>query len=138
VAAGCREIPTTVKVGDGPSFAFCGSGRLASFRIYSPQAGHKIATPFDPVAGRSISKDLIQFNSGDTNFYAYVWNNPSNWADPSGLKPGDKNPNLRCAGYHAIRDINQTSRHGSRAWPNGREYGGWMYRNADGWRGFYL
>lgn len=47
VAVGCREIPTTVKVGDGPSFSFQGSGRLASFRVYGPQPGHKIATPFD-------------------------------------------------------------------------------------------
>lgn len=47
VAVGCGEIPTTVKVEDGPSFAFRGSGRLASFRIYGPQPGHKIATPFD-------------------------------------------------------------------------------------------
>ncbi len=32
----CREIPTSVKVGNGPSFSFHGSGRLASFRIYGP------------------------------------------------------------------------------------------------------
>ncbi len=43
----CREIPTSVKVGNGPSFSFDGSGRLASFRIYGPQPGYKIATPFD-------------------------------------------------------------------------------------------
>ncbi len=43
----CREIPTSVKVGNGPSFSFHGSGRLASFRIYGPQPGYKIATPFD-------------------------------------------------------------------------------------------
>ena len=47
LTVGCREIPTTVKVGEGPSFAFHGSGRLASFRIYGPQPGHRIATPFD-------------------------------------------------------------------------------------------
>lgn len=45
--AGCREVPTSVKVADGPSFSFRGSGRLASFRVYGPQPGHKIATPFD-------------------------------------------------------------------------------------------
>jgi hypothetical protein len=47
LTAGCREIRTTVKVGDGPTFSFHGSGRLASFRVYGPQPGHKIATPFD-------------------------------------------------------------------------------------------
>jgi hypothetical protein len=44
--SGC-EVPTSVKVGAGPSFSFHGSGRLASFSVYSPQPGHKIATPFD-------------------------------------------------------------------------------------------
>jgi hypothetical protein len=44
---GCREIPTSAKIGSGPSFSFRGSGRLASFRIYGPQPGHRIATPFD-------------------------------------------------------------------------------------------
>jgi hypothetical protein len=43
----CREIPTTAKIESGPSFSLRGSGRLASFRIYGPQVGHKIATPFD-------------------------------------------------------------------------------------------
>lgn len=47
VLSGCREIGTTVKVGNGPSFSLKGSGRLASFRIYGPEPGHKIATPFD-------------------------------------------------------------------------------------------
>ncbi len=47
VLSGCREIPTFVKMGNGPSFSFQGSGRLASFRIYGPQPGHRIATPFD-------------------------------------------------------------------------------------------
>ena len=46
LTAGC-EVPTTLRVGDGPSFSFHGSGQLASFRVYGPQPGHKIATPFD-------------------------------------------------------------------------------------------
>ena len=44
--SGC-EVATTVKLRNGPSFALRGSGRLASFRIYAPRPGHKIATPFD-------------------------------------------------------------------------------------------
>jgi hypothetical protein len=47
VLSGCREVPTSVRVGSGPSFSLSGSGRLASFRVYGPQSGHKIATPFD-------------------------------------------------------------------------------------------
>jgi hypothetical protein len=43
----CREVPTSVRLGSGPSFSLNGSGRLASFRVYGPQPGHKVATPFD-------------------------------------------------------------------------------------------
>lgn len=45
--SGCREVPTSVDIGSGPSFSLRGSGKLASFRIYGPQPGHRIATPFD-------------------------------------------------------------------------------------------
>ena len=45
--SGCYEVPTGMKIGSGPSFEFSGSGRLASFRVYGPQSGRKIATPFD-------------------------------------------------------------------------------------------
>lgn len=43
---GC-EVRTSVKIEAGPSFYFDGSGRLASFYIYAPRPGHKIATPVD-------------------------------------------------------------------------------------------
>ena len=43
---GC-EVRTAVRLGSGPSFSLAGSGRLASFSIYGPQSGHKIATPYD-------------------------------------------------------------------------------------------
>jgi hypothetical protein len=45
VLSGCREIPTSVKVGTGPSFSLGGSGRLATFTVYAPQSGQKIAFP---------------------------------------------------------------------------------------------
>jgi len=45
--ASCGERPTSAELGKGPSFFLRGSGRLASFRIYGPQPGHKIGTPFD-------------------------------------------------------------------------------------------
>jgi hypothetical protein len=44
---GCGETSTSATIRNGPSFLFDGSGRLASFRIYGPLPGHKIATPFD-------------------------------------------------------------------------------------------
>ena len=39
---------------------------------------------YDPMEGRFISKDPIEFGGG-INQYAYVENNPMNWTDPSGL-----------------------------------------------------
>jgi RHS repeat-associated protein len=86
---------------------------------------------YNPMLGRFISEDPIGF-AGGPNFYAYVGNDPINWVDAMGLRPGDKYPNLRCAGWHAILDINMTSRRRTPAFPNGREYGGWMYGNANG------
>jgi hypothetical protein len=45
VLSGCREIPTSVKIGTGPSFSLGGSGRLATFTVYAPQSTQKIAFP---------------------------------------------------------------------------------------------
>jgi hypothetical protein len=39
------ERPTTVAVGPGLSFSFSGSGRLASFTVYGPRSGQRIALP---------------------------------------------------------------------------------------------
>lgn len=50
VLSGCREIPTSVKVGNGPSFSLEGSGHLASFTVYAPQSGQKVAFPDHDVA----------------------------------------------------------------------------------------
>jgi hypothetical protein len=45
VLSSCREIPTSVSVGNGPSFSLGGSGRLATFTVYAPQSNQKIAFP---------------------------------------------------------------------------------------------
>jgi hypothetical protein len=47
VLAGCREIKTSAHLQRGPTFSLDGSGQLASFRIYGPLPGHRVATPFD-------------------------------------------------------------------------------------------
>jgi RHS repeat-associated protein len=44
-----------------------------------------LARYYDPSIGRFLSEDPIQFQGG-VDFYAYVSNNPINYADPSGLK----------------------------------------------------
>jgi hypothetical protein len=41
------EVSTSARIHSGPTFSLSGSGRLASFRIYGPSPGRRIATPFD-------------------------------------------------------------------------------------------
>ena len=43
---GC-EVKTSARLGSGPSFYLDGSGHLASFTVYAPQPGRKIAIPND-------------------------------------------------------------------------------------------
>jgi RHS repeat-associated protein len=80
---------------------------------------------YSPTLQRFISEDPIEFDGG-INVYAYVEGDPIDWTDPFGMRPGTKYRRLRCAGWNSIRDINQTSKRLN------REYGGWVYRNADG------
>ena len=78
---------------------------------------------YDPEVGRFTAKDPIGFAGGDTNLYAYVRNNPVNFTDPSGLRPGDIFPTLNEAGRDAINYTNPTSI------SQNREYGGYIYGN---------
>ena len=43
------------------------------------------ARDYDPETGRWTAKDPIRFAGGDTNMYGYVFNDPVNLIDPSGL-----------------------------------------------------
>lgn len=40
---------------------------------------------YDAMEGRFISKDPIGFAGGNVNLYGYVWNEPINYVDPTGL-----------------------------------------------------
>jgi len=68
--AGCHRIetPTSVRVENGPSFTFQGSGRLASFTISAPLSGQKIAegctTRLFPCAGRATPVWQIEAATG--------------------------------------------------------------------------
>src|SRR5690242_3510164 len=67
---GCHhaEISTSVRVENGPSFSFQGSGRLASFTISAPLTGQKIAegctTRLFPCAGRATPVWQIEAAAG--------------------------------------------------------------------------
>lgn len=45
---------------------------------------------YDPKLGRFIAEDPIGFDGGDINLYAYVWNDPVTFSDPSGLSGKNK------------------------------------------------
>src|SRR5438034_5543787 len=48
------------------------------------EASYYRARYYNPTLQRFISEDPIGFAGGDTNFYAYVWNSPTNFFDPVG------------------------------------------------------
>jgi hypothetical protein len=43
---------------------------------------------FDPSVGVWLEEDPERFGAGDTNLRRYVWNNPENFIDPTGLEAG--------------------------------------------------
>jgi len=61
---------------------------------------------YDPTTQRFLSKDPIEFEAGDFNFYRYVGNDPVNFVDPTGLY-GD--PRLAGAGVPAAMGGAQSS-----------------------------
>ena len=56
--------------------------------IYDPDTGlvRFSARDYDPETGRWTSKDPIRFRGGDTGLYGYVWGDPVNDVDSTGLK----------------------------------------------------
>lgn len=51
---------------------------------------HFGAREYDPGLGRWVEKDPLGFVGGDANLYAYVANDPVQFADPSGMAPSDR------------------------------------------------
>ncbi len=58
-------------------------------RERDPETGlhYHRARYYNPTAGRWISSDPTEFDSGDSNFYRYAGNNSLNYTDPDGKNP---------------------------------------------------
>jgi len=93
---GC-EVKTSARLGSGPSFSLNGGGHLASFTVYAPQPGGKIATPNDSKSevwsirrasgnprGEMVARMNLLYGRVPTS---YVQTVPSNGA-ASALTPG--------------------------------------------------
>jgi RHS repeat-associated protein len=61
-------------------------------REFDPETGlgYYRARYYAPQLGRFVSEDPLRFGSGGTNFYGYVFQSPTNLADPLGLCPCSK------------------------------------------------
>lgn len=78
----------TSVVGSGSSNSFQYTGRENdNTGLYFYRARY-----YAPLLQRFISEDPIGFRGGDTNFYAYVKNNPLNSFDPFGLQETEGQP----------------------------------------------
>jgi RHS repeat-associated protein len=81
---------------------------------------------YDPEGGRWTARDPMRFKAGDTNLYGYVTNDPVNFTDAWGARPGDRYDTDDSAGEAAIRDINPMSIR------EDIEYAGRVCLNSDG------
>jgi hypothetical protein len=68
IFVGC-EVTTSAQLRSGPTFSLDGSGHLASFTVYAPQFGRKIATPNDARSevwsvrrGNSVGEPVARMN----------------------------------------------------------------------------
>ena len=57
---------------------------------------HYRARYYSPSHSRFLSEDPLEFDGGDANLYAYVFNNPTNFIDPTGEKVKIPDPIKRC------------------------------------------
>jgi RHS repeat-associated protein len=66
----------------GNIFGFTGREFDSESHLYYYRARY-----YAPGIGRFLSADPIGFDSKDSNFYRYVFNNPLKYTDPQGLSP---------------------------------------------------
>ena len=61
-------------------YSYTGREWDADLSLFYYRARH-----YDPLTGRFLQTDPLGFRAGDTNVYAYVFNSPMNWRDPTGM-----------------------------------------------------
>ena len=72
-------MATVTGTGSTNSYQFTGREHDGTGLVYYR------ARYYSPVLQRFLSEDPIGFAGGDANLYAYVFNSPTNFTDPSGL-----------------------------------------------------
>ncbi len=79
---GCSNAGDAGCIGAVQSFGFAGG-------IYEAQTGLTRfgARDYDGTIGRWTSKDPIRFSGGDSNLFGYVFSDPINYTDQTGLSP---------------------------------------------------
>ncbi|HEY2093365.1 MAG TPA: IPT/TIG domain-containing protein [Thermoanaerobaculia bacterium] len=80
---------------------------------------------YEASTGRWVTQDPLLFDS-DVSLYAYAFNDPVNWFDVDGMKPGDPYKTRDDAARAALADVCGMSRE------IGREFGGYVYKRSDG------
>jgi RHS repeat-associated protein len=113
-------------VGKWGTLADANEMRFSSMPYYSnPQIYGYWGRFYDPNLQRWLNHDPIG-ERGGINLFGFVGNNPVNYVDLFGLRPGDRYPTADAAGIQAIKDIIDTSIQMD------REYAGLLYKNPDG------
>ena len=76
------QVVTETGASYGDRFKYAGMEYDSAIQIYYDQARN-----YNPATGRFLQQDPLGLAAGDVNVYRYVFNEPTNLVDPSGLKP---------------------------------------------------
>ena len=76
------QVVTETGASYGDRFKYAGMEYDSAIQIYYDQARN-----YNPATGRFLQQDPLGLAAGDVNVYRYVFNEPTNLIDPSGLKP---------------------------------------------------
>ena len=76
------QVVTETGASYGDRFKYAGMEYDSAIQIYYDQARN-----YNPATGRFLQQDPLGLAAGDVNVYRYVFNEPTNLVDPSGLRP---------------------------------------------------